>query len=51
MEILSVIGSFCSIASLFIALFVASKVINIENSIKVNGDKNTTAGRDVKIKK
>lgn len=50
MEILNVIGSVCSILSLLISLFVLNKVIKIEKSIKIKGDKNIVGGRDVNVK-
>ena len=49
-EILGIIGSICSIISLFIALFIASSVIKIINiqggSSNIKGNENTVIGRD-----
>ena len=48
MEAFQLIAAICSIVSLFISIFVASKVITIGNKINVKGDGNTTIGRDYK---
>lgn len=47
MEILHIVGSAASILGLLVALFVAQKVLKIDNSISVKGDRNLTAGRDL----
>jgi hypothetical protein len=47
MEVLNLIGSICSILALLVALFVAVKVQKIDNSIRVRGDRNLVAGRDI----
>ena len=49
MEILNIIGSVCSVVSLVVSIFVASKVIRIGNDVRVKGDKNFVVGRDVKM--
>lgn len=50
-EIFGMLGSICSIASLLISLFIASKVVKISNSdsgvANVRGANNITAGRDL----
>ncbi|CAM3921470.1 MULTISPECIES: hypothetical protein [Bacillus cereus group] len=56
MELFNVIAGVCSIISLFISIFVASKVIKISNNFNNNssrkqvvlGKKNKTAGNDMK---
>jgi len=52
LEIFGLIGSVCSIVSLLVSLFIASKVVKISNRnsgvANVRGDKNITAGRDLK---
>ncbi|MDF0718234.1 hypothetical protein PY092_18880 [Muricauda sp. 334s03] len=58
MEVFEIIAGACSILSLLVSLFVANKVVQIKNSIKilkknhvsVSGDDNITSGRDTKIK-
>ena len=50
MEILNIVGSVASIVSLLVSLFVAGKVVKIINkinSIKIDGEGNFIAGRDV----
>ena len=51
-DIFGLIGSICSIASLLVSFFIASKVVKISNRnsgiANVQGDKNITAGRDMK---
>lgn len=54
MEVLAMIGSVCSILSLLISIFVATKVISISNrfssSAKVDGDGNLVVGRDANVR-
>lgn len=45
----NIISGICSILSFLISLFVASKVINISNSINVKGNKNITTGGDINV--
>jgi hypothetical protein len=54
MEALNLIGNICSIASLIIAIFIASKIIKIDNSNKTKQTGNqvingTFSGRDNNI--
>lgn len=59
MQIFNIIAGGCSIFSLLISLFVANKVIKINNTLKMDestnvgrqfifGKGNKTAGRDIK---
>lgn len=41
MEVLSLIGSICSIASLLIAIFLVDKVVRINNKVNLINTKNT----------
>jgi hypothetical protein len=47
MDFLNAVGSICSILALIVSLFVAQRVLRIENNIDVKGDKNLIAGRDI----
>ncbi|CCN47488.1 hypothetical protein MADA3029_1070166 [Vibrio nigripulchritudo MADA3029] len=54
-DILSVIGSIFSILSFFVAIFIASRVINISNkdsgSVSITGDRNSgVTGRDKNVR-
>ncbi|WP_179348027.1 hypothetical protein [Winogradskyella pacifica] len=51
MESFEIIVGTCSILSFLVSLFVANKVIKINNNISVKGKDNITSGRDTKIKK
>ncbi|WP_420573472.1 hypothetical protein [Kordia sp.] len=54
MKIFEIVVGVSSILSFLVSLFVANKVININNKIKTNnikGDDNIISGRDTKIKK
>lgn len=56
MDLFNIIAGVCSIISLFISIFVASKVIKISNNFQSNssrkqivlGKDNKTAGNDIK---
>ncbi|MCI5128300.1 MAG: hypothetical protein D3907_07310 [Candidatus Electrothrix sp. AUS3] len=54
MNILSILGDVCSILSLIISFFIASKIINIsvdnKTKNKVDGDENIV-GRDINVSK
>jgi len=50
-DILSLIGNIASILSLIISIFVASRVISIENKITVDGEENIVAGRDARVER
>jgi hypothetical protein len=49
METLNIIASICSISSLIITMFLASKVINIEKKLTIKGRDNIVAGGDVNV--
>jgi len=48
METFTMIAGTCSILSLIVSLFVAGKVMQINQSIRVKGKGNITAGRDIR---
>lgn len=47
MELFNFIGSLASIVSLILSAIVLKKVSTIVNSIKIKGDKNIIAGKDI----
>ena len=49
MELFSIVSGTCSILSLLISLFVASKVLQISNTVKAQGKGNIAAGGGVTI--
>lgn len=49
MELFSVISGTCSIMSLLVSLFVASKVLQISNKVEASGDSSVAAGRDISV--
>lgn len=49
MEWFELLAGCCSIASLLISAFVASKVIKIEKAFNVSGSRNVVGGRDVNV--
>ena len=49
MELFSIISGICSIFSLIVSLFVASKVIKISNQVEASGNSSLAAGRDISI--
>lgn len=48
-EILAVVGSFCSIVSLLLAIYAHSRISKISANNEVKGDENITAGRDANV--
>lgn len=48
METLQLVAAVCSILSLLVSLFVASKIVTIGNKIKVKGEGNITIGGDIR---
>jgi len=51
MHIFDIIQTILAFLSLIVSLFVASKVIKIQQDIDVRGDENIVAGRDVNVKR
>lgn len=51
MDLLNIIGSIASIMGLLVSLFVAQKIMKIESDIRVRGDGNIIAGRDIQQKR
>ena len=51
MDILGVIQTIIAFLSLLVSLFVASKVVKLEQHIEVQGEHNVVAGRDASVDK
>lgn len=59
MAVFNLVGSICSIISLLVAIFIAGKVIRIDNSIKksntvkstIKGNSNIVSGENTTISK
>lgn len=49
MQLFNVIAGVSSVLSLLVSLFVAGRVLRIEQTIRVKGQRNVVAGRDVKL--
>lgn len=50
MGVLQICGSIASIISLIVSLYLVARIIKIGNEIRIQGDRNTTGGRDVNIR-
>ena len=48
MHMFQLLAGVCSILSLLVSLFVATRVMQINQQIKVMGKKNIVAGRDIR---